>query len=156
MGVSLQTAIVPRRSIIDDVLVVNEILDVATRFKKNCFMMNIEFKRHYDCLSWRFLRYLLKCLNFGVKWKCWMEVVVFHGSSSMVINGSVTRDFSLSKGLRQGDLTYFLFVLAMESLNGIMKKAMFEGFFRGIEVAEDVSFNILQFVDDTILMGERC
>ncbi|KAI5397396.1 hypothetical protein KIW84_063274 [Lathyrus oleraceus] len=44
----------------------------------------------------------------------------------------------------------------MEGLNGIMKKAVTERVFRGVEVEEEVSFNILQFADDTILMGGGC
>lgn len=45
----------------------NKVLDAATMFKKNCLMMKIYFERAYDCASCNFLRYLFKCLKFGVK-----------------------------------------------------------------------------------------
>lgn len=86
-----------------------------------------------------------------------MDAIVFRRSSSMLINDIATQDVSLSKGLRKGDLlSPFLFVLFMEGLNSIMKKVTCEGKFRGFELAEDISFNILQFTDDTILLGEGC
>lgn len=62
----------------------------------------------------------------------------------MLVNRSATREFSLRKGLKQEDpLSHFLCVLVMEDLNGIMKKVVYEGLFRGFKVAEDVSFIIL-------------
>lgn len=82
----------------------------------------------------------------------WVGTVVFHGSYSVLVNDSAIWDFSLGK-----EIHYVLFlVLVMEGLNGIMKKAVTERVFRGVEVEEEVSFNILQFPDDTILMGGGC
>lgn len=73
----------------------------------------------------------------------------------MLFNGSATHNFSIGKGLRQGDpLSHFLFVLVEEALNNIMKKvAVFQNF-RGFVANEEVYFDILQFADDTIILGE--
>ena len=53
---------------------------------------------------------------------------------SVLINGTPTGFFVSSKGLRQGDplpLPHFLFILAMEVLSSILKKAMERGFIQG-------------------------
>lgn len=78
----------------------NEVLDMAKRFKKICLLMKIYFESAYDCVNWGFLRKNFSRLNFGVKWRRWMDAIVFRRSSSMLINDIVTRDVSLSKGLR--------------------------------------------------------
>lgn len=93
-----QTAFVPGRSIIDEVVVVNELLDLAKRSRMGCMAMKIDFDRVYDCVSWDFLRYLFSKLNFGVRW---MESLVFKGSMSILINVSATKDFMVGKWLRQ-------------------------------------------------------
>lgn len=96
-----KTAFVPRRSIIDEVVVVNELLDLAKRSRMGCIAMKIDFDRVYDCVSWDFLRYLFLNLNFGVRWMEWMESLVFKGSMSILINVSATKDFMVGKWLRQ-------------------------------------------------------
>lgn len=54
-----------------------------------------------------------------------MKATIFHGSRLVLVNGSEIWDFSLGKGLRHEDpLSPFLFILVMEGLNHIMKKAV--------------------------------
>jgi hypothetical protein len=44
---------------------------------------------------------------------------------SILVNGSPTNDFKVSKGLRQGDpLSPFLFLIVAEGLAGMMKLAV--------------------------------
>ncbi|PNX79011.1 ribonuclease H, partial [Trifolium pratense] len=92
---------------------------------------------------------------FTEGWIRWMRACVFKSSMSVLVNGSPTDDFKVSKGLRQGDpLSPFLFLIAAEGLTGMVKKAVNIGKFRGFKVHDDLSFHILQFADDTIMMGE--
>lgn len=59
----------------------------------------------------------------------------------------------LVKGLRKGNpLSHFLFVLAMDGITCLMKKAMDLNEFRGLQVNENVVFDILQFEDDTVIL----
>ncbi|XP_058775772.1 uncharacterized protein LOC131650047 [Vicia villosa] len=85
-------------------LVVNEVLDYAKIFKKSFMMVKVDFEKAYDCVSWDFLRYLLRRMCFGEKWRSWMEALIFNISMSILVNGSTTRDFLVSRGLCQGDL----------------------------------------------------
>ncbi|MCH93700.1 LINE-1 reverse transcriptase like [Trifolium medium] len=74
---------------------------------------------------------------------------------SVLVNGSPTADFKVERGLRQGDpLSPFLFLIVAEGLAGMMRKAVEIGKFKGYRINNSIQFQILQFADDTILMGE--
>eukprot|EP00253_Pinus_taeda_P009576 PITA_09576 len=74
-------------------------------------------------------------------------------SLSILLNGTLSRPFKPSKGLRQGDLlSPFLFVLMMEGLGRAIKMANAEGRIQGIKLTLDgVENTHQQFVDDTML-----
>ncbi|XP_058751966.1 uncharacterized mitochondrial protein AtMg01250-like [Vicia villosa] len=94
-------------------------------------------------------------MGFGEKWKRWMELLVFSSNMSVLVNGSPTKEFKVSKGLRQGDpLSPFLFVLVVEGLTGLVKNSMLSGDFQGFAFSENCKVDILQFADDTLLVGE--
>lgn len=90
------------------------------------------------------------------KWRVWTKACVFKGDLLVLINGSPTEEIKINKGLKQGDpITPFLFLLVAEWLPGMMKNAVNGGLFKGFKVGnggEEVS--ILQFADDTLLVGE--
>lgn len=52
------TSFIPRRHILDGVLVINELLDLANREKKECLLFKVDFTQAYDCVSWGYLRYI--------------------------------------------------------------------------------------------------
>src|SRR3954465_9695010 len=85
----------------------------------------------------------------------WMEMLIFNSSMSVLVNGSPTKEFVVEKGLRQGDpLSPFLFVLVTEGLVGLVKKSSKIGEFKGIAFNGVCEVDLLQFADDTLMMGE--
>lgn len=72
------------------------------------------------------------------------------------MNGSPTDEFPLLRGLRQGDpLSRFLFLLAAEGLNILMKSLFDTQLFTGYSIGEvnPIVVSHLQFADDTLLLG---
>ncbi|GKV27815.1 hypothetical protein SLEP1_g36939 [Rubroshorea leprosula] len=56
-------------------------------------------------------------------------------SSSVLVNGSPTKEFQMEKVLRQGDLLApFLFLVVVEALNGLITKVADEGIFKGVSI----------------------
>lgn len=150
-----QTAFVPSRHLLDEVLAANEILDLVTRAKKSCLLFKIDFEKAYDRVSWNFLRFIMKKMRFRDRWMQWKEVIVFTSFLSILVNGSPTADFVVERGLRKGDhFPPFLFVLVTEGLVGLIRKVVNICAFSGFQVLEQNSKEVLQFADNTLLLGE--
>lgn len=74
---------------------------------------------------------------------------------SVLVNGSPTNEFMVEKWLHQGDpLSPFLFVIVVECLSLLVKKAVESGDFMGCDVKGKCFVDVLQFADDTLLMGD--
>lgn len=85
-----------------------------------------------------------------------MEACIFNKLLSVLVNGSETCDISEGRGFKEGgSLSPFLFVIAMEGLSALMKKSVVYGVFRGFQINEDLSIEILDFTDDMIRVGEE-
>ncbi|GKA69201.1 hypothetical protein Tco_0775265 [Tanacetum coccineum] len=63
-------------------------------------------------------------------------------STSILINGSPSSEFSLKRGLRQGDpIPLFLFILVMEGLHLALKEAVQTNLIRGATVGLQININ---------------
>ncbi|GKU93870.1 hypothetical protein SLEP1_g7429 [Rubroshorea leprosula] len=118
-------------------------------------MFKADFEKAYDCVDSGFLDWMMDSMGFGDKWRKWIRECLSTARISVLINGSPTKEFSVSKGLRQGDpLSPFLFLLVGEDLCGLVKKAECEGLLRGVEIGRGGEvLSLLQFADDTVFIG---
>nr|GEU95953.1 RNA-directed DNA polymerase, eukaryota, reverse transcriptase zinc-binding domain protein [Tanacetum cinerariifolium] len=93
-------------------------------------------------------------MGFSESWIKWILGCLHSKSSSILINGSPTREFNIQRGLRQGDpLSPFLFIIAMEGLHVAMEDVMAAGLYKGFKIN---TFNIshLFFADDALFIGD--
>lgn len=102
-----------------------------------------------------FLRGMLVKMGFGDSWIRWMDVGIFNNNMSILVNGSPTTEFLASRGLIQGDpLSPYLFTIVAEAFAEMVRKSNSIGGFLRLKMGEEVSYDLLQFADDTILLGE--
>ncbi|GKV19346.1 hypothetical protein SLEP1_g29624 [Rubroshorea leprosula] len=150
-----QSAFVGGRQLVDSVLVLNEVVDEVRNRKTPAFVFKADFQKAYDCVNWSYLDWMMDRFGFGAKWRGWIKECLSTARCSVLVNGSPTEEFDLEKGLRQGDpLSPFLFLMIMEGLNGLVKKAETEGLLQGIEIGKrGLTVSLLQFADDTIILG---
>lgn len=94
-------------------------------------------------------------MGFGSRWLSWMEALVFTSSMSILVNGSPSPDFHVSRGLRQGDpLSPFLFTIVAEGFASTTRKGVLSRLYNSFKVPDEVEYNLLHFADDIILLGD--
>ncbi|KAJ0757712.1 putative RNA-directed DNA polymerase [Helianthus annuus] len=151
-----QSAFLAGRNIMDGPLVLNEVFSWLKRSKRNGMYFKVDINKAYDSVNWEFLNSILTQMNFPSSWREWVMATLYSAKASVLVNGSPTREFVCSRGLRQGDpLSPFLFVIVMEALTGIMKEAESVGLFHGVRVTSDgPSLTHLIYADDVMFIGE--
>ena len=95
-------------------------------------------------------------MGFCAKWVGWAKWCIFTTSFSVLVNGTPAGFFNSSKGLRQGDpISPYLFVLGMEALSCLIKRAVSGGFLTSYRVkgrgGEGVQLTHLMYADDTLI-----
>ena len=137
-------------------MVINEIVDYARKFNTECLILKVDFEKAYDSVDWSFLVYMMKRVGLCSKWIAWMKACVCGGSMSILVNGSLTEEMNIHRGLKQGDLLApFLFLLFAEGFSGLMRNTVTLNFFEGFKMKDDgIVYSHLQYGDDTLCMGK--
>ncbi|GKV22579.1 hypothetical protein SLEP1_g32439 [Rubroshorea leprosula] len=151
-----QMAFIEGRQLVEGAVIANEILDKVKRKKKKGFLFKVDFEKAYDKVSWEFIDYMMMRMGFCATWRKWIQECLNSSSVSILINGSPTNQFSVNKGIRQGDpLSPFLFLIVAEGLNGLMSSAVDKERYKGVGIGSgDAMVTHLQFTDDTIFFGD--
>jgi len=89
-----------RRSLLNSVLVANEVVHIIKNKKKRCMIIKIYFKKAYYTIKWNFILYMLKMLGFcknGINWitNCLIPTMI-----SILVNESSIDEIKHSKGIR--------------------------------------------------------
>ncbi|GJT70843.1 RNA-directed DNA polymerase, eukaryota, reverse transcriptase zinc-binding domain protein [Tanacetum coccineum] len=144
------------RNILDGPLILNEVIEWYRKHKKKLMIFKVDFEKAFDSLRWDFLDLVMAKLGFGTRWRNWIKGWLRHTRSSMLVNGSPTVEFEISRGIRQGDLlSPFLFILAIEGLHTLICKALDSGIFTGAYIVNDkLRISHLIYADDVIFFGE--
>ncbi|GKV28181.1 hypothetical protein SLEP1_g37265 [Rubroshorea leprosula] len=151
-----QSAFLGGRQITDGLLILNEVVEEIRRKKISSFIFKADFEKAYDSVNWDFLDEMMRRLGFGEKWRLWIKECLQTASVSVLANGSLTEEFKMEKGLRQGDpIAPFLFLIVAKGLNVLIKSTVNKELFQGIPVGSgDLNISHLQFADDTAIMGK--
>jgi hypothetical protein len=72
-----QSAFIKGRNLVDGVLVVNELVDLAKRQGNKCLIFKVDFEKAYDSVDWDFLDYMLRRFGFCDTWIGWIRACVF-------------------------------------------------------------------------------
>ncbi|GKV14964.1 hypothetical protein SLEP1_g25762 [Rubroshorea leprosula] len=130
-----QMAFIEGRQLVDGVVIANEVIDEAKRKKKRSFLLKVDFEKAYDNVCWDFLDYMLMRMGFYKTWRMWIHECLQSSMVSVLVNGSPSRQFPVSKGLHQGDpLSPFLFLIVAEDLNGLMSSIVEKELYKGVTV----------------------
>ncbi|KAJ0535620.1 putative RNA-directed DNA polymerase [Helianthus annuus] len=151
-----QSAFIAGRYILDGPLIISELLSWARKGGKALFMFKIDFAKAYDNINWEFLVFVMRQMRFPEMWCMCIKGILTSARSSVLVNGSLTFEFACEKGMRQGDpISPFLFIIVMEALAGMMRKACEVGSFSGVRLpSSGLVLSHLLYADDAMIMGE--
>lgn len=98
-------------------------------------------------------------MGFGKKWIGWIKWCISMTRFSILVNDTLFGFFQSSRGLRQGDpCSPYLFLIAMEALSCLLKRAVSGGFLLGCRVRGwgnvGVQISHIFFVDNTLVFYE--
>ncbi|GJX02450.1 putative RNA-directed DNA polymerase, eukaryota, reverse transcriptase zinc-binding domain protein [Tanacetum coccineum] len=132
---SALNAFIKGRFILDGVLVANEAVDYLRKSRGQGLIFKIDFEKAYDCVNWDYIRDVMMQIGFGLKWCNWVDACLRSASISILVNGSPTGEFRMTRGIRQGDpLSPFLFLIVAEGINVATKEAISNGVLKGVSV----------------------
>jgi len=138
----------------DSVILANEAVHSLKMRNIPGMLINLDLSKSFDRLSWQYMRSVLESFGFSNSWVDWILALTSTPFFSILVNGSPSRPFHSSRGIRQGDpLSPFLFVIMAEGLGRYLKAAVSDGSLSGIPLHGLLPApSHSQFVDDTLLM----
>lgn len=115
--------------------------------------LKVDIAKAYDRIDWNFLKALLIRMGFPQRFiDCIMDCVS-SASFNLLLNGNVSTEVEVRRGLRQGDpLSPYLFILCMNVLSCLVSDAEGRKECQGIKLARrGPSITHLLYADDLIL-----
>lgn len=117
-----QTRYVEGRQIMDGIILSNEVIHSLKLLKKLGILLKLDISKAFDKLSWNYIQKMLLAFGFSSTRTRWIMTLISSPSFSILLNGSPSKPFRPSRGIRQGDpLSPFLFVLMAECLSRLLK-----------------------------------
>ncbi|GJZ49718.1 RNA-directed DNA polymerase, eukaryota, reverse transcriptase zinc-binding domain protein [Tanacetum coccineum] len=92
-----QSAFIKHRQILDGPLMVNEVIQWCKRKKSKLMVFKIDFEKAFDSISWDFLLRVMHFMGFSDNWIKWISGCLNSATSSILINGSPTREFNIQR-----------------------------------------------------------
>nr|GEU51236.1 RNA-directed DNA polymerase, eukaryota [Tanacetum cinerariifolium] len=120
----------------------------------NLMIFKVDFEKAFDSVSWKYLDFVLARMGFGESWRSWIRACLYSARTLVLVNDSPMPEFSLGRGLRQGDsLSPFLFILIMEGLHLTLVAATRSQNIQGVTIGE-TNFSHFFFADDVVIRTE--
>jgi hypothetical protein len=127
------TQTMPRRHILEGVLVLHETINEVHRKKMDGVFLKTDFGKAYDTVKWPFLQEVMRMKGFDPKWCKRIEDLVSRGSVGVKVNDDIGHYFQTYKGLRQADpLSLILFNLVANMLAILIARAKDDGKVEGL------------------------
>ncbi|KAH9680916.1 reverse transcriptase domain-containing protein [Citrus sinensis] len=151
----MQSAFIPNRLITDNIIVGYECLHKIRHCKgrKNGLVaLKLDVSKAYDRLEWEFLEQTMKSLGFSQNWISLIMRCISSVTSSVIVNGAVSRVIRPQRGLRQGcPLSPYLFIIGAEAFSSLLQQAEHQRLIHGLSFGKELKISHLLFADDSLV-----
>lgn len=116
-------------------------------------VVKLDMSKAYDQVEWVFLEKIMEKMGFSRRWIVLISMCIRFVSYSILLNGQPHGFIVPERGLCQGNpLSPYLFLLVIEGLHGLLKKAKAEGSIRGVPFCQSgPQISHLLFADDSLI-----
>ena len=144
-----QVGFVKGRNVANLIREIDDILEHHREHEVAGYVVSLDFRKAFDCLSTPFLFQTLKKMGFGPYFLQWVRVILNNRTATVKNGGHISEPFEIQRGLRQGcPISPLLFILAAEIM---AKKIEQDADLHGLEIPGGNVVKIRQYADDTTL-----
>ena len=131
-----------------------EAMHFIQKDKQSAFSLKVDLLEAYDRVSWTFLQLLLIKIGIPLEMVEWIMGCIKSTFFAVLINGSLSNFFRLTRGLRQGySLSPFLFLLVAEALTISIHNYREERMIKGVRIDNQIELTHVLFLDDVLMFG---
>lgn len=95
----VQSSYIEGRHILEGLLIINEVAAWAKKTKKQIFLLKVDFEKAFDSINWGYLESTMEQIGFSQKWRNLIHGCLSSSRASVLVNGSPTKEFAISKGV---------------------------------------------------------
>ena len=147
-----QSGFIPGRTMNDSLRLLTDVLEWGKNFQQGGVILNIDFKKAFDTVSFNFIHNSLTFFGFKENFIKWIGITQNQFQVCTSNSGNIAPPFYLSRGVKQGDpISPALFVISLEILSlKIRNDTLIKGYKMG-------TFEVKQsyFADDSIFILDR-
>ena len=141
-----QTAFIRGRHIQETIWRLEAIDKLLKEEDEMAFLISLDQVKAYDRTNWDYMHRVLEKMNFGPKFRQWVQILYTGAYAKIVVNGRETKSFRYGSGVHQGDpLSCALYILTQEPMAEKIRRMEYTG----IRVKGKDLGSITQFADDT-------
>ena len=135
---------------------IQDIIDYAEESNLEEMLLFLDYQKTFDSIEWNFMNLALEKFSFGHNFINSVKMLYKNANNSIINNGLVSNNFSVSRGIRQGcPISALLYILSAEIMAEKIRNNMH---IKGIKVRQSKELKLTQMADDTIvfLESENC
>ena len=141
---------VPGRNPSENCRLLKDIISDVNHHKTGAALLSLDQEKAFDRVEWSYLQRVLKRMNFGDSFCHWVSLLYTDIFSAIQINGDLSPQFRVSRGVRQGcPLSPLLYVIIAETIAcAVRGNPLIDGY----PLPSTRRVKICQYADDTSIV----